>query len=204
MDKIEILREHIKKEIRSFQVEDLLPSKQDNIEAAVVLSSWAIPAVLFVLWANSYYPEVEYYQKAIREGFGPNLWNAIACFGLMAFGVAISFSTFRMPARFAKKILMSAYAIGCLTFGLLVGQWFLLPLDQLVWWQRGLFGITSVFLLVVVLMYNVVLWYLGSLLYTESGDKTRFLKKVEMKSGEWRLFAGVVIFLLSVAVFLNA
>lgn len=123
-----------------FERSDFIPNESLK-EAFTIFFAWALPAFLFVLWANTFYPEVEFYQAAINEGIGPNLWNSIGSFGLFAFGVAVIFSKFSTAALVAKQILSSTYAIGCLTFGLLVGQWcVLLSMEGMVWWQRGWFG----------------------------------------------------------------
>ena len=186
-----------------FDREDFHP-KNDVFEAVYTFAVWALPAFIFVIWANTYYPEVEFYQKAIKEGIGPNLWNTIGSFGLFSFGVAIGLSSFKIPSVIAKQILSNTYAIGCLTFGLLVGQWYFLSLNELVWWQQGLFGITSVFLLGVVFIYNTIIWYLGFLVGSSHNQKSAFILKFETIHIFWRIGFGAFISCVSILVFLNA
>ncbi|NAW64793.1 hypothetical protein, partial [Photobacterium halotolerans] len=92
-------------------------------EAISVFLAWTVPAFIFVLWASNFYPEVKLYHDAITEGIGPNLWNVIGSFGFFSFGIAMIFSNHTGPALVADKVLSNAYAIGCLNFGLLSGQW---------------------------------------------------------------------------------
>lgn len=172
-------------------------------EPIYIFCMWAVPAFTFVLWANTYYPEVEFYKSAITEGIGPNLWNAIGSFGLFAFGIAVIFSSFKIPSIIAKQILSNTYAIGCLTFGLLVGQWCLLPFSQLDWWQQGLFGVTSVFLLFIVFVYNFIVWYLSFLILNTQHQKSAFLNKLDKLHWFWRVGLGSFIAVVSFLVFLS-
>ncbi len=197
------MRNRLTKIIGIFERSDFHP-KEELWEAIIIFISWAFPSFIFVVWANAYYPEVEFYQSAINEGIGPNLWNAIGSFGLFSFGVAVAFSSFTTPSKIAKQILSNTYAIGCLTFGLLVGQWYLLPFGELVWWQQGLFGVTSVFLLAVVFAYNSVVWYLGFLIQNTEHKKSEFLIKFEKTHLFCRVGFGLFISSISLLVFLNA
>jgi len=197
------MKNYLSERFSIFEKSDFLPREQ-IWEAVLVFSAWAIPAFMFVLWANAYYPEVEFYKKAITEGIGPNLWNAIGSFGFIAFGIAIVFSSFEAPSIFARQLLSNTYAIGCLTFGLLVGQWCLLPFSELVWWQRGFFGVTSVFLLLVVLVYNLVVWYLSFLIKNTDNQKSAFLSRLEQLHWVWRAAFGIFVSVVSLLVFLNA
>ncbi|UYG01265.1 hypothetical protein [Halomonas sp. GD1P12] len=189
-------------QFRHFARSDFIPNESLK-EAFFIFFIWAFPAFLFVIWANAFYSEVEFYQAAISEGLGPNLWNVIGSFGLFAFGVALMFSKFSIPALIAKQILSNTYAIGCLTFGLLVGQWsVLLPIEGMVWWQRGLFNITSGFLLIVVFLYNLAIWYLSFLIQKESGKKSDFLIKLGHMHWVWRFAMGLCIVLLITLLFI--
>lgn len=197
------MREFLIQRFSHFERSDLIPDENLK-EAFTIFFAWALPAFLFVLWANTFYPEVKFYQAAISEGIGPNLWNAIGSFGLFAFGMAVMFSKFSTPALVAKQILTNTYAIGCLTFGLLVGQWcVLLSIEELVWWQRGLFGITSGFLLVVVFLYNLAVWYLSFLVQNEPGRKSDFLVKLEHMHWVWRAAIGLCVALLITLLFMS-
>ena len=189
--------------ISIFDRNDLHP-KGEAWNALIVFSSWAVSSFLFVVWASTYHPENQFYQAAIDEGIGPNLWNAIGSFGLFSFGVAILTPTLRMPSSIAKTILSNTYAIGCLTFGLLVGQWVLLPYHELSWWQQGLFGITSSFLLAIVFVLNLVAWYLSFLIDNSPQKKSGFIDKLTKTHWLWRAGLGLSISGISLLVFLYA
>lgn len=197
------LKEFLEQQFSHFEKADFMPKKEIK-EAILVFSAWSIPAFVFVLWANRYYPDVEFYQIAISEGLGPNLWNAIGSFGLFTFGVAVIFSKFMFPATVARQILSNTYAIGCLTFGLLVGQWALLITNEgLIWWHRGLFGVTSSFLLVIVFAYNLIVWYLHYLIKNEEDYKSAFLCKLEQMHWLWRALIGLFVALTITVIFLS-
>jgi len=157
----------------------------------MIFFCWALPAFTFVIVTSSFYPDVVFYKKAITEGIGPNLWNAIGSFGLFAFGLAILLSESLLLRTIAVQILSNTYSIGCLTFGLLCGQFYALANNtSLEWWQMGLFGVTSVFLLLIVLCYNTFVWYLTFLLQNDRGDKSSFIIKLEQMSVIWRFLLG--------------
>ncbi|WP_444927710.1 hypothetical protein ACJJI4_08310 [Microbulbifer sp. TRSA002] len=197
------MRDYIVQKFHHFEESDFVPG--DSIRGAIIIFlAWTVPAFLFVLWANRYYPEVEFYQAAINEAIGPNLWNAIGAFGFLSFSVAAMFPQFSTPSLVSRQILINTYAIGCLTFGILLGQWFtFLSTDDLVWWQRGLFGITSGFLLVIVLFLNLLVWYLGFLLTSDSGKKSRFLRGMEQLNGLIRIPLGLLSAAIIIWVFLS-
>lgn len=197
------MREFLIQRFSHFERRDFIPDKSLK-KAFTIFFAWALPAFLFVLWANIFYPEVKFYQAAISEGIGPNLWNAIGSFGLFAFGVAVMFSKFSTPALVAKQILLNTYAIGCLNFGLLVGQCCLShSMEELVWWERGLFGITSGLLLVVVFLYNMAVWYLSILVQDEQGRKSYFLVKLEHMHWLWRAAIGLCVAFLITLLFMS-
>lgn len=171
------MKKFLTEKLSIFEKGDFVPG--NHLWGAVtIFLAWSLPAFLFVVWADKFYPDVEFYQSAIREGVGPNLWNTIGSFGLFAFGLALSLSSFSIPSLVAKQILINTYAIGCLAFGLLVGQWYLLPFNELVWWQQGLFGVTSALLLIIVLLYNMAIWYLSFLIQNSPDKKSRFLVRL--------------------------
>lgn len=197
------VKNYLIKKLSIFNISDFSPRGKFK-ELLTIFSAWAIPAFLFVLWSSSYYPDVKFYEKAITEGIGPNLWNAIGSFGIFSFGLALVFLPYTTPSFVAKQILLNTYAIGCLTFGLLVGQWCLLPFGELEWWQQGLFGFTSVFLLFLVLVYNLVIWYLSFLIQNDESQKSAFLIKFEQLHWAWRVCLGSFISTLAFLAFLNA
>lgn len=164
------------REFRIFTRKDF-HSKDHLLEGIRIFLSWAIPAFIFVAWVNRFEPENVFYQKAITEGIGPNLWNVMGSFGCIAFGVSLFFPSCKKLTLIGRHILSNTYSMGCLTFGLLFGQWCYIPLDNLVWWQQGLFGIVSVLLLGVVVALNYLIWYLYFLLQ-ENEFEPNFLSKV--------------------------
>jgi hypothetical protein len=195
------MKEIILKQFSHFEWNDIYPGAYIK-EALIVFSSWVFPAFIFVVWSSVYYPHVEYYQSAISEGIGPNLWNVIGSFGFFAFGVAIVFSKYLLPVRVARYILFNTYAIGSLSFGLLLGQWWLLLVNQeLIWWHRGLFGVTSGFLLAIIFFYNIAIWYLSFLIRIESNEKSPFLIKLEKMNVLWRIVIGSFMTLLITIIF---
>tara|TARA_R110001599_G_C12276626_1_gene662548 strand:- start:7758 stop:8357 length:600 start_codon:yes stop_codon:yes gene_type:complete len=197
------MKQFLSSQFSHFEKDDINPGTEIK-EALFVFCAWALPAFGFVLWANKYYPDVEFYQSAISEGVGPNLWNAIGAFGFFSFGIAIVLSKLSLPAKVARHILSNTYAIGCLTFGLIVGQWCILIFNQeLVWWHRGLFGVTSGFLLVIVFLYNLIVWYMYYLIKNDGDGKSPFLVKLEQMNFLWRLFIGLVVALLITVIFLS-
>lgn len=196
------MKEFLAQKFSHFEINDFSPRGSLG-GAFTTFFSWALPALLFVLWAETYHPEVDFYKAAIREGLGPNLWNALGSLGIFAFGIAVVFSTLHTPAKIAKQILSNTYAIGCLTFGLLVGHWYLLPTDDLLWWQRGLFGAISGFFLILLFIYNFSVWYLGFLILDASGNKSSFLLKLEEMHWIWKISIGLVVSVLITLIFLT-
>lgn len=75
------MKECLLKQFSHFELADVNPGREIK-EALLIFFCWSIPAFIFVIWTNVFYPENEFYQSAIREGIGPNLWNAIGSFGL--------------------------------------------------------------------------------------------------------------------------
>lgn len=133
--------------------------KRQFLEGLIIFCAWAIPSFMFVSWSSIYHPDVEFYRSAISEGIGPNLWNVIGSFGLFLFGLTITFPNYSWLAGIAWKILSSTYAIGSLSFGLLLSQRvFLLANNNLIWWKLGLFGVTSGLLLVILFFTT---WHFG-------------------------------------------
>ena len=190
-------------QFKHFEIMDVLPGKQIK-EAIVVFLAWAVPAFLFVLWASVFYPEVKFYKDAITEGIGPNLWNAIGSFGFFSVGVAIIFSKYFYPSVIAERILSNTYAIGSLSFGLLLGQWsFLLTHNDLIWWKVGFFGITSGLLLVVVFFFNLFIWYLSYLIKPSNSGESDFLFKLGQMHILWRVIIGLIFCAITLVLFLS-
>lgn len=64
--------ELLSQQFNHFERGDVIPG--DNFkEALSIFLAWALPAFLFVLSVDAFFPEVNFYQAAISEGVGPNL-----------------------------------------------------------------------------------------------------------------------------------
>lgn len=192
------MREYLLEQFSVFGKSDIIPNTELK-EAFRIFLWWSLPSLIFVLWAENFRPEVCFYQEAIGEGIGPNLWNTIGAFGFFLFGAALTFSGSTWLCRAAKTVLLNTYAIGSLTFGLLLGQWLTEVSDlNLVWWKQGLFGITSGVLIVVLFSLNFAVWYLSFLLGDELGEKSSFRRTLSSMAW-WRIPIG--LFLMSIISF---
>ena len=182
----------IKSSLSPFDLRSLNPA--NGIKSGLLkLSAWALPAFLFVAWAK-HHQDVEFYSSAVTEGIGPNLWNAIGSFGLFFFGLSVVLPKSTSITKAAYTILDNTFAIGCLTIGLLIGQWFFILIDEsLVWWHRGLFGVISTPVLAVIIFYNLVIWYLSFLVQTSIKGESSFLFNIQKLNIIWRLFFGLII-----------
>lgn len=192
----------IKSQFSHFNRNDFNPGSK-LFEAIAEMLYWVIPAVLFVFITQKHYPDVEFYKSAMDEGIGPNLWNAIGSFGLFAFGIAIALSKEIWPSKIARNILQNTYSIGCLTIGLIIGQFFSQYPTNALWWQHGLFGVTSVLLIGIVILYNLSIWYLGFLIQNSESGKSSFLTKLEQMHSIWKVIIGTFIALLITLIFLS-
>lgn len=182
---------------------DFFPKNELWIALSIFLA-WALPAFLFAVWANKFYPDNKVYHLAIKEGIGPNLWNVIGILGFFSFGIALSLSKFSVPSFIAKNLLANTYTLGSLTFGLLAGQWCFLPFDELIWWQQGLFGVTSFVLFIIFFFYNFVIWYLSFLLKRPEKNKSVFLASFNKMHWSCRIGLGLLISSIALFVLLSS
>ncbi len=173
-------------------------------EPTFTFLAWALPSFLFVLWSQNYAPDVEFYQNAIKEGIGPNLWNLIGSLALFMFGWSVVLSGWDSLRKGARLILLNTYSIGSLTFGLLFGQLVTnFPTENVKWWQQGLFGVTSIGLFVMLIGYNFSIWYLSFLLGDAAGNKSRFLINLEQMNFIWRAAIGLAVATLVTILFFS-
>lgn len=185
------MRRLLKEQFKHFKKQDFYPGSR-IIEAVQVFMAWSVPAFLFVIWATIYHPEVTFYQEAIRQGIGPNLWHVIGSFGFFVFGIAVVFSRYSLFSVVAKKILSNTFAMGSLTFGLVFGQWCILfGQDDLIWWERGLYGITSGLLLIIFVILNFVIWYMSFLIENNGKIKSVVLIKLDQVHWIWKFILGL-------------
>ena len=187
------MREFLARQFRHFESGDFW-STQSFIEAKITFLCWAIPAVLFVMLVEYQIIEGGTYTKAITEGIGPNLWNIIGIPGLFLFGLSLVFISSERIVSSARRVLSNVYGIGCLSWSLLFAQWLFLDTSEFTWWQEGLWNITSAFLMLVVLFFNLVVWYLSWLL--EVRNESSFLKKLASVHTFVRVGIALFIFLV--------
>ena len=174
-----------------------LPSGKDLVSPVIIFIFWVIPAFLFVIFVEyiSYYHNTDYFGKAITEGIGPVLWNVISTFGVLAFGLAITFPT-KITFRAANSVLENGYAIGCLTIGLILGK------IMVTWgetstfiegWRTYLFGFGILLSVFMVALMNLAVWYLS---FLSDPDGKLFIR---IKNTHWffRLSIGVLLTLVS-------
>ncbi|WP_200258030.1 hypothetical protein [Halorhodospira neutriphila] len=186
-----------------FAKEDFWPGKK-WIEPTKIFFVWAIPAFFFVLWSSKYASDAQFFQSAVREGIGPNLWNLIGSLGLFVLGLSVIFPGFDSLRGIARNILLNTFAIGSLTFGLLFGRFFVnFPIGGISWWKEGLFGVTSALLFFVVFLYNLAIWYLSYLLGVDNIEKSPFVSKIERCKLPVRFLIGIFVSLLILLIFLS-
>lgn len=153
---------------------------------------WAVPAFLTVYFVDMLgeVRSVEYYNKAISQGIGPILWNFIAVMGFAMFGVAFIFNKIRLFSAVAHQLLINVYAIGALTFGLLLGQFIVLAPELKVniatWKLFFIFPITA-FSFVFILFLNAVIWYISHL----SRANSPFMERLSSLNFFIRLVVGL-------------
>ncbi len=193
---------YLLKEFSYFNRKDLWSKKQFLIALGIFLI-WALPAFIIVFLYSKYFPNSAFLCGAITEGIGPNLWNFIGSLGLISFGLTLIFSkNIKFLEIISVKILSTTFAIGSLTFGLLLGQWyFLLTTSNLVWWIIGFLGVTSGLLILVIFLCNLVIWYLLFLIAEENEEKSQFLNSLEKMHFIFRFIIGIIIISITSVLF---
>lgn len=163
--------------------------------AATVFFGWAIPAFVGVMFARwlGHHRSVEYLNKAISEGIGPHLWNVVGAIGIVLFGLFLILPTQQRIATAANNALKNTYAIGCLTFGVLFGQWlYAFHTTTFEGWQAwaNALGFGSLFLDLFVL--NFAVWYMG---YLSAPDRlnTGFASKLASVNLRLRILIGTTL-----------
>lgn len=186
---------YIKNKFAHFDFGDINP-KPYLKEPITDFLAWCIPSIIFVVITTLYYPDIEFFRSAIGEGIGPNFWNLMGLLGYVGFALSILFLEVEWLAIATRNILMSTYSIGALSFGLLTGQLITADLSNSVWWVKGLFGVTSIFVMLILFLINFFLWYLAFLLRNTSDKKSTFLKKLEQMHLFWRFGIAGLTFIL--------
>ena len=69
---------------------------------------------------------------------------------------------------------------------------------EFLWWQKGLYGVTSVTLFILLFLMNAATKYMCFLIDRNGDEKSRFLDKLEQMHWSWRaaigLFSSMLIF----------
>lgn len=148
-------------------------------------------------WLGNY-RSVKYLDAAISEGIGPHLWNVVGAIGAVLFGLFLILPTQRWLAKAANSVLVNTYAIGALTFGLLLGQWFYaFQTANLERWQAWANAVGFGFLFLDVFVLNFSVWYLG---YLSAPDRlnTGFASKLTSVDLRLRFLAGSALGVLTI------
>lgn len=186
-----------------FDINDLF-SKNDFKNEVVYFFLWFTFSASFVIWSNTYYPDVVSYQEAIQEGMiSSNLWSALGSMGFFVAGMAIAFSKFTKLRKSAKALLDSSYSVGCLSLGLMAGQVFVLvKTDGLIWWQTTIYATVISISLTILIGVNFMIRLFGYLIQNKEGEKSLFLKKLEAMHWLWCVTLGLGTSLLTATLFL--
>ncbi len=192
----------ISREYQKLRKSDFSVSMEEVKQPLSVFLYWCIPAILsvyFVKWLDGKGP-ANYLQTAIEQGVGPILWNTLACFGLILMSFSFAFPRNQLLSDAASTLLKNVYAIGCLSFGLLLGQFLTLIPEihgQIEVWRVWILVPLSGYLLFVIFVLNFVVWYLSYLV----GWGSRYNLKLRQLNWVVRSFvsfsfAGIVFLLL--------
>lgn len=184
---------YLRGELERFSLDDFY-IKSEIKNSLFIFLWWSIPALAFVVLVKYFgsFRATEYYGKAISEGIGPALWNVMGSFGIAFLGLSIIFKRSTWFSIAANKILMNVYSIGCLTFGLIFGQFIcLLPeLDNyLQGWRLFLFAPTISILLLALVIINLCIWCLSCF---SKRDSSLNIRLCNMHWGV-RIFIGLLI-----------
>jgi hypothetical protein len=163
----------VSRECLKFEKADFALSREVLKQPFAVLCYWGIPAILSVYWVRwlSGTGPANYLKAAIEQGIGPILWNVLACFGLMLMSISFAFPNCKWLSDAASNLLRNVYAIGCLSFGLLLGQFLILVPEihgQIEVWRFWVLVPLSGYLLFAIFVLNFVVWYLSYLISWES------------------------------------
>lgn len=195
------LRTYLQAQLQPFDRRALW-SPQILKEGRVVMFWWAMPAFVMVCLVDRYreYLPSTYLEAAISEGIGPHLWDVIGTLALVLVGLAFLFPRSRLIAKSAHQVLINTYAIGGLTFGLLLGQLATALVSasaNVAAWKAWLMGVGGAFLAIQALLLNFSLWYLGHLMASREHDGS-FLHRVEQVAFRLRALAFTLFAVLPV------
>lgn len=159
------VRQYLDRQFNMFSTSDFF-SRKELMGALLTYFYWVVPGFLFVITVEwlARFRSTAYLKKAIEQGVSPELWNVIGCFGAVLFGLSLLLPKWRFAAKAAKQVLANTFAIGSLSFGLILGQIFVeLGSTNLAIWKWWFFGIGFGILLLMVTVLNFFTWYISSL-----------------------------------------
>lgn len=142
-------------------------------EALKVLFWWFVPAYLVVIVTflhKGILPKV-YLQAAIDEGIGPHLWNVMGVFGMMLMGLSVLYPRIRLLSHSAYHVLVNTHSVGCLSLGLIAGQLTTIFLNLEAAAPSKLFLVNVGGDLIVLVAFNIILWYLAHLMIRPTQGK---------------------------------
>lgn len=185
------IKNNLRKDFLAFEVHDFILQKNDWTNYALGLAYWIVPAVASVIVVDwlSKFRSVAYLNKALGQGVSPELWNTIGIVGMFLFGLSIITSKtnalHKRVTKAAHGVLLVAFDVGLLIFGILLGQFIVLFNDEstrLQAWQAWFLGISIPFLMVLLLFLNTSLWWFATIAYSKTGRS-----RVMEKCSNWRL-----------------
>lgn len=139
---------------------------------------WTVPATLFVLFVSWLEPfhNIRYLQAAIDQGIGPELWNVAGCFGFSLFGTALLWPRAQITRAAAHYVLNTAFGMGALTYGLLIGKSIVaIKAATVQAWQAWFWGAGIGLLFLLVAAFNFAIWHAALLCSPMSQREGGFL-----------------------------
>lgn len=167
--------------------------------AVITFIAWSLPFLVFFNVTLSF-PESKYLNDALTEAIGPNLWNLMSSLAVFLFSLLIVFPKLGLISTATSELFLSVYIMGALTFGILCGQLHTLSdeANKLIWWKQGLFGITSLVLLICFFFVNLTLWYFH---YLSNPEKSDFLVEINRVQLTYRM--PIALCIMALIVYLN-
>ncbi|TLM75243.1 hypothetical protein ACONUD_18940 [Microbulbifer harenosus] len=191
----------IERAVSVFHKDDFLPSGGWR-DYWIISLWWMLPAAAYVFvveWFRGF-RAVDYFDTAMSQGVSPELWNVIGVFGFTSLGFGIF--TVNFPClhtvfiRSANKLLLIAFDIGLLSFGIILSKVILAFGDaEITSWKTWFFGIGAFVFLPVVFALNTILWYLATIIHNQgTADMcSPIMRSFARLSGLTRSILGVVV-----------
>lgn len=172
---MEYLISSIKKQLSNFD-KSVFVDIELLKEGIYIALYWIIPSFIFVGLTKNYidYLPEKYFEQAISEGIGVHLWNVMGTFGFIFFGMFILFPRISFFSKSSYHIFINTYAIGCLSLGLIAGNFFFLFSDAVIEYsifRKVLAGTSSIIMIFYVFLLNYSLFYLSQLMVVRNRKK---------------------------------